>query len=92
MSESNPAAELAAFIAKGLVGQTDVIKVNVLDDGRLLELETAEEDRGRVIGRQGRVANLAAGSRCLAVVMPMQTGNFHRPGTVGHLANPVEHQ
>jgi predicted RNA-binding protein YlqC (UPF0109 family) len=56
MSESNPAAELAAFIAKGLVGQTDVIKVNVLDDGRLLELETAEEDRGRVIGRQGRVA------------------------------------
>jgi predicted RNA-binding protein YlqC (UPF0109 family) len=38
------------------VDQTDAIKVNVLDDGRLLELETAEEDRGRVIGRQGRVA------------------------------------
>ena len=56
MSESNPAAELADFIARGLVGQTDAIKVNVLDDGRLLELETAEEDRGRVIGRQGRVA------------------------------------
>jgi predicted RNA-binding protein YlqC (UPF0109 family) len=56
MPESNPTAELAVFIARGLVDQTDAIKVNVLDDGRLLELETAEEDRGRVIGRQGRVA------------------------------------
>jgi predicted RNA-binding protein YlqC (UPF0109 family) len=28
----------------------------VLEGGRLLELETSEEDRGRVIGRQGRVA------------------------------------
>ena len=25
-------------------------------DGQLLELETADDDRGRVIGRQGRVA------------------------------------
>ena len=56
MAESDPNAELAAFIARGLVGQPDVVKVNVLDDGRLLELETAEDDRGRVIGRQGRVA------------------------------------
>ena len=28
----------------------------IVDDGTLLELETASEDRGRVIGRQGRVA------------------------------------
>ena len=26
------------------------------DGGRTLELETAQDDRGRVIGRQGRVA------------------------------------
>ena len=56
MAESNPSAELVAFLAKGLVGQTEAVRVNVLEGGRLLELETAEEDRGRVIGRQGRVA------------------------------------
>ena len=56
MPESNPSAELVAFLAKGLVGQPEVVRVNVLEGGRLLELETAEEDRGRVIGRQGRVA------------------------------------
>jgi hypothetical protein len=56
MAEANPGAELVAFLAKGLVGQTDAVRVNVLEGGRLLELETAEEDRGRVIGRQGRVA------------------------------------
>jgi hypothetical protein len=56
MTESNPSAELVAFLARGLVGQTEAVRVNVLEGGRLLELETAEEDRGRVIGRQGRVA------------------------------------
>lgn len=56
MTESNPSAELVAFLAKGLVGQPDAVRVNVLEGGRLLEVETAEEDRGRVIGRQGRVA------------------------------------
>jgi predicted RNA-binding protein YlqC (UPF0109 family) len=30
--------------------------VREVDGGRVLELETAVEDRGRVIGRQGRVA------------------------------------
>ncbi len=30
--------------------------VTEVDDGRLLELETDADDRGRVIGRQGRVA------------------------------------
>ncbi len=56
MAESNPSAELVAFLAKGLVGQPDGVRVNVVDGGRMLELETTEEDRGRVIGRQGRVA------------------------------------
>jgi predicted RNA-binding protein YlqC (UPF0109 family) len=30
--------------------------VREVDGGRLLELEAAADDRGRVIGRQGRVA------------------------------------
>ena len=36
--------------------EVQMVRVNVVEDGRMLELETAEDDRGRVIGRQGRVA------------------------------------
>ena len=50
------AAELVEFLAKAIVTQPDEIRVVEVDGGRVLELETTEEDRGRVIGRQGRVA------------------------------------
>ena len=50
------AAELIDFVAKGLVDDPEAVKVSTTDDGRTLELETAADDRGRVIGRQGRVA------------------------------------
>lgn len=53
---SERGAELISFIAKGLVSATDAVEVTVADDGRTLELETDADDRGRVIGRQGRVA------------------------------------
>ena len=53
---ASPAAELVAFVAKGIVSHPDEIRVRESDGGRLLELETNPEDRGRVIGRQGRVA------------------------------------
>jgi predicted RNA-binding protein YlqC (UPF0109 family) len=53
---ANNAPELVEFIAKGIVGQPDAVRVNVQDGGRMLELVTSDEDRGRVIGRQGRVA------------------------------------
>ena len=55
MAESSPAA-LIEFIVKAIVTQHDAIVVHERDGGRLLELETAADDRGRVIGRQGRVA------------------------------------
>lgn len=55
MSEKT-AAGLIEFIAKGIVGQPDAVRVNEQEAGRLLELVTADEDRGRVIGRQGRIA------------------------------------
>jgi uncharacterized protein len=48
-------AELVAFIAKAIVSDKEAVRVRE-EDGRLLELETAPDDRGRVIGRQGRVA------------------------------------
>ena len=49
-------AELLEFIAKAIVDDPEAVNVREADGGRLLELETAADDRGRVIGRQGRVA------------------------------------
>lgn len=49
------AAELVEYVAKALVSDKDAVRVHERD-GNLLELETAADDRGRVIGRQGRVA------------------------------------
>lgn len=49
-------AELVEFLAKAIVSNPDDVEVEIEDDGALLELETADGDRGRVIGRQGRVA------------------------------------
>ena len=54
-AEQSP-ADLVEFIAKAIVNNPDSVVVSEVDDGRLLELETDAEDRGRVIGRQGRVA------------------------------------
>ncbi|MEE9607146.1 MAG: KH domain-containing protein [Myxococcota bacterium] len=56
MAEQSPPAVLVEFIAKAIVTHPESIAVRELDDGRVLELETAADDRGRVIGRQGRVA------------------------------------
>jgi predicted RNA-binding protein YlqC (UPF0109 family) len=49
-------AELIEFIVKAIVTDPDAVEVRSAEGGRLLELETAPDDRGRVIGRQGRVA------------------------------------
>ncbi len=56
MAVDRSPAGLVEFIAKAIVNNPDSVVVSEVDDGRLLELETDEEDRGRVIGRQGRVA------------------------------------
>ena len=52
---ASPAAELVAYIAKAIVADKDAVQVRE-PEAQLLELETAPDDRGRVIGRQGRVA------------------------------------
>lgn len=51
---ASPAAELIEYIAKAIVSDKDAVHVREQDDQ--LDLETAQDDRGRVIGRQGRVA------------------------------------
>ncbi len=56
MADGHTPASLVEFIAKAIVNNPDSVAVTEVDDGRLLELETDAGDRGRVIGRQGRVA------------------------------------
>ena len=55
MADEKSPEGLIEFIAKGIVDNPDDIKVSVRDDS-LIELESHADDRGRVIGRQGRVA------------------------------------
>ncbi len=52
---SQPAIELVEFLAKAIVTDPEAVRVTKRDDGDVLELETDAADRGRVIGRQGRV-------------------------------------
>lgn len=50
--------ELIEYIAKSLASNPDAVKVTEsVEEGQLiLRLEVAPEDKGKVIGRQGRVA------------------------------------
>ena len=50
--------ELVEIIAKALVEKPEVVSVNEFIDGDavILELKVAEEDMGKVIGKQGRIA------------------------------------
>jgi predicted RNA-binding protein YlqC (UPF0109 family) len=51
--------ELVEYIAQALVTQPDQVRVTEVDDNGVLvfQLQVAPEDMGKVIGRQGRVAN-----------------------------------
>ncbi len=50
--------ELVEYIAKSLASKPEDVKVTeVVEDGRvILRLEVADEDKGKIIGREGRVA------------------------------------
>lgn len=50
--------ELVEIIAKKLVDQPDAVKVIEVKNGQslILELKVAQEDMGKVIGKQGRIA------------------------------------
>ncbi len=56
MADNHSPVSLVEFIARAIVKNPDSVIVTEVDDGQLLELETDADDRGRVIGRQGRVA------------------------------------
>jgi predicted RNA-binding protein YlqC (UPF0109 family) len=51
--------DLVEFLVRSLVDDPDAVRVEELDgdDGVVLEVHVADDDLGRVIGRDGRVAN-----------------------------------
>jgi predicted RNA-binding protein YlqC (UPF0109 family) len=51
-------SELIRFLAKGLVDRPDEVHVELVEerDAYVFELEVAEEDLGKVIGRGGKTA------------------------------------
>ena len=52
------AVELVTYVAKSLVDDPDAVSVEVHeeDGGQVIELTVAEDDMGKVIGRNGSVA------------------------------------
>ncbi|MBM26689.1 MAG: RNA-binding protein [Chloroflexi bacterium] len=66
--------DLVEYVVKSIAMNPDDVKVTEIDqdDGTLvLQLEVAEDDKGRVIGRQGRVAQSI---RMLLRVMAVKQG------------------
>jgi predicted RNA-binding protein YlqC (UPF0109 family) len=51
--------DLVEYIAKSLVDQPDDVSVNIIEgeQSTILELKVAPDDVGKVIGKQGRIAN-----------------------------------
>jgi uncharacterized protein len=51
--------DLVEFCVRALVSDPDAVRVEELDtdEGTVLEVHVADDDLGRVIGREGRVAN-----------------------------------
>ncbi len=51
--------ELIEFMARGIVDEPDAVEVEEEEDGDYLiyHLYVADDDMGKVIGKQGRIAN-----------------------------------
>ncbi len=72
--------DLLAYLARGLVSEPDAVEVHEVEEIEgevVLELEVADDDLGRVIGRGGRIAN------ALRSVMPRAAAmsRSRRPGS-----------
>ena len=60
MREPGPMRELVEFLVRALVADPDAVRVEAIPEGAqdiVLEVHVADDDLGRVIGREGRVAN-----------------------------------
>jgi len=67
------AAELVEYVARSLVDEPEAVTVAVHEepDGTVIELHVAEDDMGKVIGRNGSVAKAM---RTLLKVMSAREG------------------
>jgi predicted RNA-binding protein YlqC (UPF0109 family) len=65
--------DLVEYIAKAIVNAPDdvVVTEETSDEGTTLKLQVADDDKGRVIGKQGRVAQAM---RTLIRVMAAKQG------------------
>jgi uncharacterized protein len=65
--------DLVEYVAQSLVSQPELVRVTEVDDNGVLviQLQVAPEDMGKVIGRQGRIANAL---RSLLKVASMRQG------------------
>jgi predicted RNA-binding protein YlqC (UPF0109 family) len=56
--DGSAASELVEYLARRLVDEPDAVRVEVAEDDEayVLRLHVALDDRGKVIGRQGRIA------------------------------------
>lgn len=66
--------ELLEFIAKSLVKNPDLVEVTVneKETATVLSLHVANEDMGKVIGKQGRIA------KAIRTVMKAASGNENK--------------
>lgn len=65
--------DLVEYVAQALVSQPEQVRVTEVEDNGILvvQLQVAPEDMGKVIGRQGRIANAL---RALLKVASMRQG------------------
>jgi hypothetical protein len=56
--EVTPVEELVEVIARNIVDQPEEVKTKKIEDGNttVIELSVADDDMGKVIGKQGRIA------------------------------------
>jgi predicted RNA-binding protein YlqC (UPF0109 family) len=68
------AADLVTYVAKSLVDDPEAVQVEVHEEpeGTVIELHVAEDDMGKVIGRNGSVAKAL---RTLLKVMSAREGD-----------------
>ena len=70
--------ELLEFIAKSMVNNPDAVEIveNVTENSIVLQLHGAEEDMGKVIGKQGRIA------KAIRTVIKAAASNYNKKVTV----------
>ena len=75
--------DLVEYIAKALVDKPDEVNVNVIEGEKntMVELRVAQDDIGKVIGKQGRIA------KSIRVILSVVSVKLGKHITLGILAD-----